>query len=127
MIFMYYKVIYFCSLNIYLNSHKVKTKMLQCWYFAVAGWQCCYYVACSLLDVTARLFLIHCTNCWKKKDSILFYSILVQQARKLKVVERKNCAATLFRLQVPSKLWWILVLHNIRIHHSFEDTCNLNR
>ena len=75
MIFMYYKAIYFCSLNIYLGSHKVKTIMLQCCYFAVAGWQCYDYVACSLIVMTAELFLIHCIKCWKKKDSIEFYSM----------------------------------------------------
>ena len=73
MILIYYKVVYFCSPNIYLDSHKVKTIILQCCYFAVVRWHCCCYVACSLLVVTAGLFLIHCTNCWKKKDSILFY------------------------------------------------------
>ena len=76
MIFIYCKVIYFCSLNIYLDSHKVKTIMLHCCYFAVTGWQSRYYVACSVLVVTAGSFLIHCTNCWKKKDSIPFYTIL---------------------------------------------------
>ena len=37
---------------------------------------CCYYVVCSLLVVTVGLFLIYRTNCWKKRDSFLFYSIL---------------------------------------------------
>ena len=76
MIFIYYKLIYFCLLNIYLDSHKVNTIMLQRCYRVVAGLQCCCYAACSLLVVTVGLFLIYCTNCWKNKDSILFYSTL---------------------------------------------------
>ena len=75
MIFIYYKLIYFCLLNIYLDSHKVKTIMLQCCYRVVAGLQCCYYAAYSLLVVTVELFLIYCTNCWKNKDSILLYTL----------------------------------------------------
>ena len=74
MMFMYYKVIYFCSPRMYLDSYNVKTIMLQWCYSTVAGRQCSYNVVCSLLVVTVRLFLIHCTNCWKMNDSILFYS-----------------------------------------------------
>ena len=75
-----YKIIYFCSLNIYLGSHKFKAIMPQCCYFAVAGWQCCYYVACSLLVVTAVIFLIHCINCWRKKYSILKTSFCFKES-----------------------------------------------
>ena len=51
-------------------------QMLQRWYFAVAGWQSCYYVACSLLVRTLPGYFSYTvrTNCWKKEDSI--YCIL---------------------------------------------------
>ena len=44
MTFIYYKVIYFCSISIYLDSRKVKTILLQCCYCPVSGWQ----LRCSL-------------------------------------------------------------------------------
>ena len=75
MIFIYYKVIYFCSLNIYLDSHKVKMIMLQCCYSAVAGWQCCYYVVCSLLSHDYWV-ISHSLSKLLAKRKILFYSVL---------------------------------------------------
>ena len=126
MIFIYYKVIYFCSLNIYLDSHKGRTIILQCCYFAVAGWQCCYYVACSLLVVTAGLFLIHCRNCWKKKDSILVARlekwVLVAE---ISVLNRFHIR--LAPIACIWKNWHFLILYAIAIYITNDLHCHYER
>ena len=74
MTFIYYKVIYFCSLNIHLNGHKVK--MISGRMLLLCTCKVTVLLLWSLFFTSraASLFLIHCTNCWKKKYSILFYS-----------------------------------------------------
>ena len=72
MTFIYYKVIYFCSIIIYLDSRKVKTIMLQCCYCPVSGWQ----LLCSLFFTSRDCRVISHTLC-KLLEKERFSSVLL--------------------------------------------------
>ena len=73
MTFIYYKVIYFCSISIYLDSRKVKMITLQCCYCPVSGWQ----LLCSLFFTSCDCRFISHTLCKLLEKERFSYVLLI--------------------------------------------------